>query len=130
MIKEINFKTSKKEEIVDITSEISEIVKDIKEGVVLVYVAHATAAIIVNENYDPNICDDFLEALDKIIPSGCWRHDKVDNNGAAHIKAAILGPSEHIPVKDGKLMLGTWQSIMLVDLDGPRNRKVLVKVLS
>jgi len=130
MIKEINIKTNKKQEIVDITSKVSEIVRDVKEGNVLVYVPHATAAVIINENYDPNICDDLLEALDKIIPSECWRHDKVDNNGAAHIKAAILGPSENVIVKDGKLMLGTWQSLMLVDLDGPRNRKVFVKVLS
>lgn len=131
MIKELTFKTSKREEIIDITKDVQKILKEskVREGIVLVYTPHATASIIINENYDKNICVDFLEALNKLIPSGCWRHDKVDNNGASHIKASILGPSEIIPVENNELMLGQWQSIMLVDLDGPRSRKVIIKIL-
>ena len=132
MIKEISFQTNNKEEIIDITEEIKRILKesDVKEGLLTVYTCHATAAIIVNENYDPNICDDLLELLDKTIKQGIWRHDKVDGNGAAHLKASILGPSESIPIKNNELTLGTWQSIMLVDLDGPRTRKVIIQILS
>ena len=92
------------------------------------YVPHATAAVVINENDDQRIGLDLLDALDKLIPAGGWRHDQVDSNGAAHLKAAILGPSEMIPVQNGRLALGTWQAIMLVELDGPRDRKVIVTV--
>ena len=128
MIREFKISTKKKYEMADITEEIEKAVEGVKEGVVTVYVPHATAAIVINENADPNLCDDFLQALDKLVPEGVWKHDKIDNNGAAHIKAAILGPSESIPVKDGKLMLGTWQSPILVELDGPRERRVIISV--
>ena len=101
---------------------------NIDEGLCCVYVPHATAAIIVNENDDPHICEDLLDVLNKLIPEGVWRHDKVDHNGAAHLKASILGPSETIPIQRGRLALGTWQAIMLVELDGPRDRRVLVTI--
>jgi secondary thiamine-phosphate synthase enzyme len=85
---------------------------------------HATAAIVVNENDDPNIGVDLLSALDRAIPDhGGWLHDRVDNNAHAHIKAAILGPSETIAIEDGRLLLGTWQGIMMIELDGPRSRR-------
>jgi secondary thiamine-phosphate synthase enzyme len=99
----------------------------IRDGVCLIYVPHATAAIAINENADPNVCDDILDALGKMIPEGRWRHDRIDDNAAAHIKATILGPSELVPVRAGRLGLGTWQSIMLVELDGPRDRTVIVE---
>jgi secondary thiamine-phosphate synthase enzyme len=91
-------------------------------------VPHATAAIVINENDDQRIGLDLLDALDKLVAEGVWRHDQVDSNGAAHLKAAILGPSETIPIQNGRLALGTWQSVMLVELDGPRDRKVIVTV--
>jgi secondary thiamine-phosphate synthase enzyme len=71
---------------------------------------------------------DLLDALDKLVPEGRWRHDKVDSNGAAHLKASILGPSETIPIHKGRLAFGTWQAILFVELDGPRDRKVIVAV--
>ena len=74
------------------------------------------------------MCKDVLDALDKLVPDGVWRHDRVDGNGAAHLKAAILGPGETIPVRDGQLVLGTWQAIMFVELDGPRDRRIVVTV--
>lgn len=131
MLQEISLSTSKKQEIIDITSKVQDIVKKtgIKDGICVVYTTHATAAILINENWDPNILLDTIEALDKIIPQGRWRHDKVDNNGAAHIKSAIIGPSETIIIKDGELLLGRWQSLMLADFDGPRKRKVLIKTI-
>ena len=132
MQEEIFLSTSKKQELIDITDKINSIIKKskIKNGICNVFAAHATAAIIINENYDPNICLDLLDALNKLIPSGIWKHDKIDDNADAHLKSAILGPSETIPIKNGELDLGTWQSLMLCELDGPRsNRRIIVTVL-
>lgn len=132
MQEEILLSASKKQELIDITGKIGDIVKKskIKNGLCSVFACHATAAIIINENYDPNICLDLLDALKKLIPGGIWRHDKIDGNADAHLKSAILGPSETIPVKNGKLELGRWQSIMMAEMDGPRsNRKIIVTVL-
>lgn len=131
MQKEVTVSSSKRLDLVDISNEIEKVVKEskIKEGVCTVYVPHATAAVIINENYDPNICNDFSDALSKLIPQGKWRHDRVDGNADAHIKAAICGPSETILIKDGKLSLGTWQSPMLADFDGPRQRKIIIHVM-
>ena len=125
---EIKVHTEKKYDVVDITLQVADIVQkaDIQEGLCSVYVPHATAAMIVNENDDPQIGQDLLNALDKLIPEGVWLHDTVDENGASHLKATILGPSETIPIQRGRLGLGTWQAIMLVDFDGPRDRTVIV----
>jgi secondary thiamine-phosphate synthase enzyme len=115
-------------EMIDITKEVADVVRRaaLPEGLCNVYVAHATAAIVVNENDDPNVCVDTLDALDRLVPAGVWRHDRVDGNAASHIQAAMLGPSETVPVLDGRLVLGRWQAIMLVELDGPRDRRVVV----
>ena len=128
MYTEFSFSTSKKQEIVDINDKVKEILNKfkVKEGICTIFCKHATAAIIINENYDPNICLDLLDALNDLIPSGKWRHDRVDGNADAHIKAAILGPHETIPIKDGELQLGQWQSLMFVELDGPRNNRTVV----
>jgi secondary thiamine-phosphate synthase enzyme len=130
MQSEFHIRSHRKYEMLDITGSVADIVRQSQaaEGICSVYVTHATAAIIINENYDPNVCEDVLDALGKLIPEGVWRHDRVDNNAAAHIKSAILGPGETIPVREGKLVLGTWQAIMLVELDGPRDRRVVVTI--
>jgi secondary thiamine-phosphate synthase enzyme len=132
MVKEIKISTKAKYDIVDIHKQVEGIVREskVKNGLCNVFVAHATAAVIINENYDPNVCDDILDALAQIIREGKWRHDNVDDNAAAHIKSAIIGPSQTIPVKEGKLAMGRWQSIMIADFDGPRDdRTVYVTVL-
>lgn len=118
-------KSGRKEELIDITSKINSLIK-IDSGVCNVFVKHSTAALIVNENNDPNICKDFLNFLNEIIPKGKWLHDKIDNNGAAHLRASVLGCSVNIPINDKKLDLGKWQSLMLVELDGPREREIVV----
>src|ERR1700675_2278314 len=122
-MEEFFVKTTRKFQVIDITAKVQEIVKRgaTPEGICCVFVPHATAAVAINENADPNIGEDLQEALAKLIPEG------IDDNAAAHIKAAIVGPSETVPVKERKLMLGTWQSLMLVEFDGPRERKVLVQ---
>jgi secondary thiamine-phosphate synthase enzyme len=128
MVTELRIRTRTKRELVDITPELAEIVAKAApvEGLCHVYVAHATAAIVINENDDPNVCVDLLDALDRLIPAGIWRHDRVDGNAASHIQAAILGPGETIPIRDGALLLGRWQAVMLAELDGPRERRLIV----
>ena len=128
----ITISTSKKQEMVDITQEVSSVLKKskVKQGTCHIYVKHTTSAIIINENADPNICIDILEALNKVIEEGIWRHDKIDNNAASHIKASILGSSETIPIKNNELQLGAWQSPMFVELDGPKNnRKMIITIM-
>jgi len=128
----ISISTSKKQELIDITEEVNAVINKskVKEGLCNIFAMHATAAIIINENADPNICIDTLDALNKLIKEGIWRHDKLDGNAASHIKSTILGPSETIPINNGELQLGTWQSPMFVELDGPRsNRKIVVTII-
>ncbi len=126
----ISISTSKRQELIDITSKVEAIVKksEVKEGLCTVFAMHATAAIIINENADPNICLDLIDSLNELIPRGKWMHDKLDGNADAHIKSTILGPSETIPIKNNQLQLGTWQAVMLADFDGPRNRKIIVQI--
>ena len=123
-------RTQRTQDMVDITRAVADAVRQsgVADGICLVYVPHATAAVVINENADPNVCEDILEALGRLIPEGRWRHDRIDHNAAAHIKATILGPSETVPVREGRLRLGTWRSLMLVELDGPRERSVIVDV--
>ena len=124
--------TLKKQELIDITDAVNSIVSNsnVKEGLCNIFTMHATAAIIINENADSNIGLDTIDALNKLIEEGIWRHDKLDGNAASHIKSTILGPSETIPIKNNELQLGTWQSPMFVELDGPRsNRKIVVTVI-
>jgi secondary thiamine-phosphate synthase enzyme len=130
MIAELRIRTATKREMIDLTARVADIVAraDVAEGLCSVYTPHATAAIVVNENDDPNVCVDVLDALDRLVPAGIWRHDRVDGNAASHIQATILGPGETIPVQRGKLLLGTWQAVMLVELDGPRDRRVVVTI--
>jgi secondary thiamine-phosphate synthase enzyme len=125
--------TSQPKQCIDITTRVREIVRKsgVRDGLCHVMVLHATAALAVNENADPNIGVDLLTALDRAIPDHAgWLHDRIDNNAQAHIKAAILGPSEIIPIADGDFLLGTWQGIILIELDGPRSpRRVAVTII-
>ena len=125
--------TSRHNEVHDVTEQVSKVVAEsgTLEGQCTVYTPHATAAITINENADPNIGADFLKALQKmVIEHDGWLHDRVDNNAAAHIKSALVGPSETIPISGGRLTLGTWQNIFFCEFDGPRRtRKIIVSVI-
>jgi len=125
----ITFSTTAREELVDITERVRDIVSKHGTGheMCALYALGATAAIMIQENWDPNIQTDVLRCLRAIAPSGQWLHDRVDGNGDAHIKAGLVGPSEIVPLQDGHLLLSTWQNIFFCEFDGPRaSRKVVI----
>ncbi len=129
---EFTIKSREREEIINLTEEIEKIVgenADENSQACLVYVPHATCAIIVNENYDKAVCEDILTYLKKQIPEGIWKHDCIDNNADAHIKASIIGPGQIVPIEKERLQLGRWQNIALAEFDGPRKRKIIIKIL-
>ncbi|GAB4319255.1 MAG: secondary thiamine-phosphate synthase enzyme YjbQ [Bacteroidales bacterium] len=132
MVRSFYIQTTSREGLYDITHQVSAIVAEsgIKEGLVSVYVRGATAAIMIQENWDDSVQEDVIDLLRKLIPRGVWRHDRQDGNGDAHLKAGVIGPSESIPVRNGKPALSTWQNIFLCEFDGPREeREVVVTVL-
>ena len=123
----LKVKTGSKTELIDITSEIQNLVRSssIKEGFCMLYVPHTTAAVTINESADPSVKSDILMILNKIIPwEAEYRH--LEGNSPAHIKSTIVGASELIAIENEKLVLGTWQGIFFCEFDGPRNRKVNV----
>jgi secondary thiamine-phosphate synthase enzyme len=128
----INISTTSHNGLYDITEQVRAVVSKskVRTGVVSVYVQGATAAIMIQENWDNSVQNDVISLLNKLIPQGVWEHDAQDNNGDSHLKAGIVGPSETIPVIDGKLGLSTWQNIFLCEFDGPRSsRKIAVTVM-
>ena len=128
--KSIRFPTGSAEQIVDITGLVKAVVDEHPgHSLCALYARGATAAIMIQENWDPNIGEDILACLADVAPQGKWRHDKVDDNGAAHIKAGIVGPSETVPVKDGKLLLSRWQNVFFCEFDGPRSEREVVVTL-
>ena len=132
MLKQFKISTSSNQELIDITEKVKQIIKNsrVEKGLCIVYVPHATAGIIVNENCDPSVCKDIINKLEEIAPStGRYEHDKIDNNAHSHIKASIIGPSELLIIENGNLILGTWQGIALAEFDGPRTRTVLIKLI-
>jgi secondary thiamine-phosphate synthase enzyme len=124
----VEVETRRKRELVDITARVRAEVgrSKIRDGTCALYAQGATAALMIQENDDPNITLDVLDCLETIAPHGRWRHDRVDDNGSAHIQAGIVGPSEVIPVRDGELALSTWQNVFLCDFDGPRARRTVL----
>jgi secondary thiamine-phosphate synthase enzyme len=129
----VSVTTQQHHQIVDITEEVRRAWREsgVNDGQLTVYTPHATAAITINENDDPNIGTDLLRALAKlVVEHDGWLHDRIDNNAAAHIKSAIVGPSETVPIINGRLALGTWQNIFLCEFDGPRSeRRIVVSIM-
>ena len=124
--------TERAKQSVDVTDSVRELLRraGLRDGLCHVMVLHSTAAIVVNETDDPNIGSDIVAALDRAIPDHAgWLHDRIDDNAHSHIKAAILGPAETLAVSGGDLVLGTWQRVILMEFDGPRKRRVHVKLL-
>jgi len=127
----VGVNTSERVEIRDITREVDTVLKNsgVKEGLLNVYSRHSTSAVVINEN-ETGLLRDFQLALQKLVPEGAgYHHDRIDNNADSHIRGFLLGGSQTIPVENGRIMLGTWQSIFFVELDGPRQRKLTVTVI-
>lgn len=119
-----------REEMIDVTEQLKGIAADHPKAVLMaLYARGATSAVMIQENWDPNIREDICECLRGLVPKGRWMHDKVDGNADSHIKAGIIGPSATIPLENGKMMLSTWQNVFFCDFDGPRSNRELVVTL-
>ena len=127
----MNVLSKKRVELIDITSQVRNIVKrsGVMEGVCYVYVPHTTAAVTINENADPSVIHDIQNCLNKLVPSG-GPYSHAEGNSDAHIKTSFIGCSKNILITKGDLVLGTWQGIFFCEFDGPRNRKVHIKVIA
>lgn len=128
----IEIRTHQNEALYDITFKVAQIVSEsnIETGTVNVYAQGATAAIMIQENWDDSVQTDVVNLLSKLIPSGVWLHDAQDGNGDAHLKAGIVGPSETIPIIKGKMGLSTWQNIFFCEFDGPRQKRTIVVTIT
>ena len=130
--KEITFPTSKEIELVNITPEVKKILEEseVKEGICILFAPHATGMLIINED-EPGLKEDILQSLQRLIPKKAnYRHDEIDDNAFSHILSALIGTEKAIPVKNGRLQLGTWQEIFFVETDGPRERRrVLITII-
>ena len=126
---EIPVRTSSHTQMIDITRQIQQAVNEsgVTDGICIVFVPHTTAAITINENADPDVQTDFMKEINKIVP---WEDGylHMEGNAAAHLKASMMGFSETMIIKDGHLVLGTWQGIYFLEYDGARDRKVIVKI--
>jgi secondary thiamine-phosphate synthase enzyme len=130
VLKTLNIKSKAKTEFIDITDDIHEAIKEsgVKSGACYIYVPHTTAGITVNEGADPSVKRDILTTLNRLIPfEGDYQH--MEGNSAAHIKSTLVGVSQVIVIEDGKAILGTWQSVYFCEFDGPRHRRVIVKIV-
>ena len=129
VLEEFRVKTLKREVLVNITSEINNIVKNtsINEGVCRIFVPHTTAGVTINENADPAVMKDIISYLNKLIPQRAG-FSHMEGNSDAHIKSSLTGSSLDVIIHKGKLVLGTWQGCYLAEFDGPRNRKIYVQV--
>lgn len=129
----LHFATDSREALVDITERVQAVVSEsgIRNGLVSVYAQGATAAIMIQENWDDSVQTDVLNFLRNTIPKGVWLHDAQDGNGDAHLKSRLVGPSETIPVIDGEVALSRWQNIFFCEFDGPRSdRRVICTVIA
>jgi len=124
----IHIRTNRREELIDITPQVSAAVhrSGVGNGLVSVYAQGATAAIMIQENWDESVQTDVVNLLRQLAPKGVWLHDQQDGNGDAHLKSGLVGPSETIPLINGKLGLSRWQNIFFCEFDGPREKRPIV----
>ncbi len=130
MIHRLEITTGSRAQMVDVTREVQRAVSEsgVQEGFCHIYVPHTTAGIAINENADPSVTQDILAVLEKVAPrGGSYRH--LEGNADSHVKASIVGSSETVLIEGGRLVLGTWQGLFLCEFDGPRRRRLLVKVV-
>ena len=126
----LSVKTRERTELVDITSEIDRLVEKsgVDQGLCMLYVPHTTAGVTINESADPSVKSDILMVLNQMVPwEANYRH--LEGNSPAHVKSTLVGPSELITIEKGRLVLGTWQGVFFCEFDGPRNRKLHVRIM-
>jgi len=124
----IRLRTEAREVLVDITPQVRRAARrsGVRDGLVAIYAQGATAAIMIQENWDDSVQTDVLDLLQKLIPRGVWRHDAQDGNGDSHLNSGLVGPSEIIPLVDGELGLSTWQNVFFCEFDGPRKERTVI----
>lgn len=127
---EISVSTSRGNEFVDITEKVRSVVEEsgVKDGYVYLYVPHTTAAVTINENYDPSVQRDIIDKLSELVPHGAG-YAHTEGNADSHIKSTIIGVTEYIPVVEGKIQLGRWQGIFFCEFDGPRSRRLFIGII-
>jgi len=130
-MKEISIRTNTRVEMIDITSAVQKALQEekIQSGYCIVFTPHTTAAVTINENADPDVPRDIIAALERVIPQNAsYRHG--EGNSPAHVKSSLIGASELVLVENGRIVLGTWQSVFFCEFDGPRLRKVIIKAVA
>ena len=129
MLIQMNIRTSKHTQMINITGTVQKVVTEsgVKSGICTVFIPHTTAAVTINENADPDVVRDFTMEINKIVP---WEdgYQHMEGNSAAHLKASMIGFSELVIIDEGRLVLGTWQGIYFCEFDGPRSRKLYLKI--
>ncbi|MGB2762033.1 MAG: secondary thiamine-phosphate synthase enzyme YjbQ [Minisyncoccales bacterium] len=130
MFKEFSISTENRYQLVDITEKVEEIVKEggAKEGLVFVFVPHSTAGIILTEN-EEGLKKDWISVLKKLVSGFDFLHNRIDDNADSHILSGLIGQGKILPLKNKEVIRGTWQQIFLVEFDGPRTRKIIVKII-
>ena len=129
----IKIATHSQEGLYDITKKVAAVVAEsgVKDGLASIYVRGATAAVMIQENWDQSVQADVVNLFRKLIPQGIWEHDLQDNNGAAHLKAGVIGPGEIVPIIEGRLGLSNWQNLLLCEFDGPREeREIMITLIA
>lgn len=128
---EFSVSTKRRVEVVDVTYQVEEAVakSGVKNGLCLIHAPHATAAIVANEN-EPGLLYDIVKKIEEVFPMGVgYQHDRIDDNAHAHLTSTFIGSSRIFPVKNSRILRGTWQNIFIVEADGPRNRRIIVEIL-
>ncbi len=130
MTREINVSSQERYQLIDITDKVEKIVKesDVKDGLTLIFVPHSTAAILLTEN-EAGLNEDWLNFLKKLVSGFSFQHNRIDDNADSHLLSGLIGQEKILPIKDGQLIRSTWQNIFLLELDGPRNRRVIIKII-
>ena len=131
MLRYINVRSSQRSEFIDITEKINEVIKEtgIVSGICYVYVPHTTAAVTINEGADPSVHRDIQNALTRLVPQE-MNYSHREGNADAHIKSSIIGTSQLVIIDEGRLVLGTWQAVYFCEFDGPRHRRVTLKLIA
>jgi secondary thiamine-phosphate synthase enzyme len=129
-MKTLSVKTNAQTEMIDITRQVQEVItaEGFQNGICMLYVSHTTAGITINESADPSVQKDILMVLNQVVPwEADYRH--MEGNSPAHVKSSLMGASQLVAVENGRMVLGTWQGIFFCEFDGPRTRKLLVKII-